>query len=682
MVVTNLLSIQPNKKRHTYLSLAHVNAWSIRSKIGPFQHYLQDEKIDLCTVTETWLKPDNIIHSKEITPPGYEILAQPRTDGRQGGGVAHVYNSSIKVYNITQADQPRGLEYMNVHVKFRNKILNLYIIYRHPNSSALQFIESLANLLEENILSDNGELVLTGDFNIQMDMPHLSDTILLNNFLDTFNLTNKVTFSTHLSQHIIDLMLFETQSTIVNGIRQGHLFSDHHFIHADLCITTPKPNGKLISYRKLKNLCDTELAEDLRTMSLQGKTIEDLVTSYNSNLREILDKHAPLNNCRLCPCHSQPWFTDRIKDEIRVRQIKECKWKNNPTEYNLKAFYQQRRYVANIIKQAQRSFYIKKLLKNRTNFKDIFTITNKLLGRNDPLPLPPSDDPARLAQEFSNFFHDKIDNIKLQLKPTPDCPINNRYIEDRFLTQHCIHEFHEVREEEVPELLTKSPAKSCGLDLFPSKLLVRHHQEVVPILTQIVNASLTQGEFISELKNALLRPLLKKAGIDCIFKNYRPVSNLSFLSKLIERAVCNQITQHTESTGMLEKFQSAYRASHSTETALIKVKDDILRAVDNQRVNCLILVNLSATFDTISHPLLLNRLQHPFGIQGTVLKWFENYMLDHSQRVALDDSNNKAVISDCTILEQGVPQGSILGPILFTLYTSPLGDICREHDVF
>ena len=98
----------------------------------------------------------------------------------------------------------------------------------------------------------------------------------------------------------------------------------------------------------------------------------------------------------------------------------------------------------------------------------------------------------------------------LQLKPTPDCPIENRYIEDRFLTQQCIQEFHEVREEEVLELLTISLAKSCELDPFPSKLLVRHCQEVIPILTQIVNASLTQGEFTSELKNTLLHPLLKK----------------------------------------------------------------------------------------------------------------------------------------------------------------------------
>ena len=88
----------------------------------------------------------------------------------------------------------------------------------------------------------------------------------------------------------------------------------------------------------------------------------------------------------------------------------------------------------------------------------------------------------------------------LQLKPNLDCPIDNRYIEDRFLTQHHIHEFHEIREEEVLELLTKTPAKSCKLDPFPSKLLVKHHREVIPILTQIVNGSLTQGEFTSELK--------------------------------------------------------------------------------------------------------------------------------------------------------------------------------------
>ena len=290
-----------------------------------------------------------------------------------------------------------------------------------------------------------------------------------------------------------------------------------------------------------------------------------------------------------------------------------------------------------------------------------------MLDRNEPLPLPPSGDQDKLAQEFNDFFWDKIDNIMLQLQQTWDCSTDNRCIEDRFLTQHCIHKFHEVRDKEVLELLTKSLGMSCDLGPFPSKLLVQHCQE-------IVNASLTEGEYTSEFKEALLYSLLEKAGIDLIFKNHSPISNLSFLSKLIKRAGCNQITQYVGTNRIAV-------ASHSTETALIKVKDDILRATDNQRVMCLILPNLSVDYDTVSHPLLLNRLQHHFGIQGTILKWIENYMLDHSQRVLLKDSNNRAVTSDHITLEQGVPQGSVLGPMLFTLYIRPLGDICREYVV-
>ena len=137
VVLSNLLSIQLSKERHNHLCLAHVNAWSIRNKIGPFQHYLLDEKIDLCAITETWLKPDDVVHPDEIVPPGYDILSKLRCDGRQGGGVALAYKLSIKVNNITYTDQPTSLEYMNVHVKFRNKILNLYIIYRYPNTSVL-----------------------------------------------------------------------------------------------------------------------------------------------------------------------------------------------------------------------------------------------------------------------------------------------------------------------------------------------------------------------------------------------------------------------------------------------------------------------------------------------------------------------------------------------------------------
>ena len=157
-----------------------------------------------------------------------------------------------------------------------------------------------------------------------MDKPHLSNTILFNDLLESFNLAKRVAFPTHLLQHTIDLMLFETQSTVVSAIRQGHLFSGHYFLHADLCIKTTKPNAKIVSYRKLKTFATMTWQKILELCLSKVKLLEDLVTSYNSKLSEILDKHAPLKSCRLHPCHSQPWFTDRIKEEIRVTCMKEC----------------------------------------------------------------------------------------------------------------------------------------------------------------------------------------------------------------------------------------------------------------------------------------------------------------------------------------------------------------------
>ena len=166
-----------------------------------------------------------------------------------------------------------------------------------------------------------------------------------------------------------------------------------------------------------------------------------------------------------------------------------------------------------------------------------------------------------------------------------------------------------------------------------------------------------------------------------INKNYRPVSNLSFVGKLIERVVADQITSHITQHSLMEASQSAYRSHHSTETTLLKVKADILRAMDNQEVVCLVLLDLSAAFDTVNHEILIARLRDRFGIGGTALKWFRSYLSGRSQHVAIGDLVMDRVLSDSKSLSQGVPQGSVLGPIAFTLYTTPLGDICRAHDI-
>ena len=159
-------------------------------------------------------------------------------------------------------------------------------------------------------------------------------------------------------------------------------------------------------------------------------------------------------------------------------------------------------------------------------------------------------------------------------------------------------------------------------------------------------------------------------------KNFRLVSNLTYLSKLTERVVCAQISEMAKKSGNTEPLQSAYKRNHSTEMALQKVKADILQAMDNQRVVCLILLDLSTAFDMVNHQLLLNRLKYRFRFSGVILDWIGSYRTERKQRVAIGD-----VQSDAVELLQGAPQGSVLGPILFSLYTSPLGDICHQHNV-
>ena len=199
-------------------------------------------------------------------------------------------------------------------------------------------------------------------------------------------------------------------------------------------------------------------------------------------------------------------------------------------------------------------------------------------------------------------------------------------------------------------------------------------EEITPIVVDIVNKSLSAGVVPSCFKRALVRPLLKKANLDpnCL-RNYRPVSNLPFLSKVLERIVLKQFLQHLGSHSLLEPFQSAYWKWHSTGTALLRVVNDLLQASDTGHVSILSLIDLSAAFDTIDHGILINRLHTTFGCSGTVLDWFTSYLSCHTQFVFVGHESAPSA------LKCGVQQGSVLGPLLFTLYTQSLSNvICQS----
>ena len=240
---------------------------------------------------------------------------------------------------------------------------------------------------------------------------------------------------------------------------------------------------------------------------------------------------------------------------------------------------------------------------------------------------------------------------------------------------HAFHSFQPLSENNVSALIRKSAKKSCPLDSMPKSLVVGCLDMLLPVISQIRNLSLSCRHFSDEWKEALVTPILKKPGLDPTqLNNLRPVSNLDFISKLTERAVFDQIHSHMSRFALYPTSQSAYRKGHSTETALLKVQNDILMNMNCKHVTLLVLLDLSAAFDTVDHNILLARLKSSIGINGTALNWFTSYLNNRSQRVSLN-----GFTSDSFKLPYGVPQGSCLGPLLFTIYSSKLFEVIKYH---
>ena len=231
-----------------------------------------------------------------------------------------------------------------------------------------------------------------------------------------------------------------------------------------------------------------------------------------------------------------------------------------------------------------------------------------------------------------------------------------------------------LSQEDVKNLIGKSSKKTCSLDPMPTPLVVECLDPLLPVITRMINLSLQCGTFPDDWKLADVKPRLKKTGAEALFTNLRPISNLSFASKLTERAVFAQIHDHLITNKLYRKAQSAYREYHSTETALLRVKNDILLNMNQQRVTLLVLLDLSAAFDSVDHTILVNRLSKDFGITGNVYSWFESYLHNRFQFVSIN-----CVTSDEFHTKHGVPQGSCLGPLLFVLYSSKLFKIIERH---
>ena len=303
----------------------------------------------------------------------------------------------------------------------------------------------------------------------------------------------------------------------------------------------------------------------------------------------------------------------------------------------------------------------------------LFKVVNDLLYREKDTSLPSADSKEELANKIADFFAKKIERIVSSFVISESLHVQS----SQEFTGTPFTKFQPISEDKLREVIMSGNSKCCHLDPIPTSVLKEVLDHVLPTLTTLVNKSLQESYFPHKLKSASVVPLLKKSTLDKEeLKNYRPVSNLPYISKLIEKVAVQQLKAHMDNNLLHEACQSAYRSCHSTETALLKITSDLRCAMEEDYCVLLVMLDLSAVFDTVSHETLLQRMEKMYGVQEEALAWLSSYFTDRSQSVIIQDS-----MSAPKPLKTGLPQRSILGPFAFPSYSSPLFKIARQHGV-
>ncbi len=271
----------------------------------------------------------------------------------------------------------------------------------------------------------------------------------------------------------------------------------------------------------------------------------------------------------------------------------------------------------------------------------------------------------------ASFFINKISEIRHTIKSVAGDPAGHLKYTGVF------SQFTPISLSFLNDIVNQLKPTGSPLDILPSRLFKQVFSVMGPTLLNLINKCLELGVVPDFLKHASVKPRLKRPNLDSSdLSNFRPISNLPFLAKIIEKVVFHQLQSFLVDYNIFDAFQSGFRKFHSTETALLKVFNNILLATDSGDTVALVLLDLSAAFDTVDHNVLLSRLEQVVGIRGSALNWFQSYLTNRSFSVNIGKFHSSSVPLTC-----GVPQGSTLAPMLFSLYMLPLGSIFEKYGI-
>lgn len=653
-----------------------VNARSLMNKVTQIYDLLVSENLDLLLITETWLADDvlEVEHClNKCMPVDYFYFYQSRS-GKKGGGIAVIIRKSkaFKAQQIKVGTTQASMESLQIRLAFTSGIkIDIIGIYRPPNLPYTLFLEELYDVWETFITDEKSDdIIFLGDFNFRMDQTHESPVKQFNDLLHECGIHQYVDQPTHTKGHILDLIIAQEETHIVHEVKLSKIVTSDHsavIVTSNLSTdSTTAPLKKNIQFREWstldKNIFGVNILREFATQEYSSSyNVSHLFELYNTVLSNALNKCLPFKDKSVSIAY-RPWFDKELYKLQSARRKSERYWRKSKSDRDKLDYENKAKEFAERETELKKLYFKREL--NTTCSKTVFRKCSELFkGFKKPQQYPFSYNDNITANKFNHYFLDKISQLRKLLSTSGTVDVNI-YQQGNFSWRT----FRLIDETILKPIVLSLNTKHCGLDPMPTWLLKEMLPIFLPFIVHLVNVSLITGTFPDKAKISLVTPLLKSIRLTYEdFKNFRPISNLNFVSKIIEKVIAVKLYDYLDEHRLLHKCQSGFRPKHSCETALLMVMNDLLICRDKGTDTVLLMLDISSAFDTLSHDILLDILKNYLHIDNIVLSWFKSYLSNRFQHVQV-----KSAKSDMLSNKFGVPQGSILGPILFTIYMIPV----------
>lgn len=655
------------------LKLGLFNPGSLGSHHDEFIILMERHRADVVAINETWLRPGE--DGRAPLVPDYRLrhIPRPTQIRSRGGGVGFYIKRGISARTLVYPIVP-SVEQMWIRIKLNGKSLIVGTAYRPPWANITVFLDALSESISS--LPYHDCLCLLGDFNVDYHGTHEYQKHMLDLFLSTHNLTQYVTNATHFTASSETLLDLICSNTLVSRIMIDHVaeISSHAFISCEINFKKNKIPLKKIIYRPLKDIDSDCLTYTLGAVGWQDinriDDINDMVTQFTERLLWVFDEIAPNKTIRIKERH-YPWITYNVKLLMRRRDEAHARARVSKLESRETFYKDMKQQVIQAIyreKSAYFNLHINSNIKNSSvlwnHLKKIINVKQK---HNQSIPENLKD-----PNKINNYF------LNVPGRDYASLTTINYY--DTHKYGAAVFALTPTNELEISKILRSLKSNAIGIDGISLNMISLTLTSTLPIITKIINTSILTSTYPDLWQIALVRPLPKKDNVVQL-KDLRPISILPCMSKLLERVVCNQLTQFLESNNVLPLLQSGFRKHHSTTTALLDVVDNVLCSNDLGEGTILVFLDFSRAFDTINRTLFLSKLKY-YGFSHDTVQWFSSYLGNRKQMVEIVNDDGSRSLSECCSVNKGVPQGSILGPIIFALYCADIVNAikyCKYH---